>query len=74
MAQSSKYPFLPLPESFPFEAPDPPTEGWWQDPYEGDGPVAQRYHDGRQWTQYTSLLAMRKWSDIIETPVPESEG
>jgi hypothetical protein len=72
MGKTDKYSFLPRTKSFPREAPSPPTEGWWRDPFEGDGPGAQRYHDGARWTQYVSLRAMRNWPDIIEDPPHES--
>ena len=63
------YPFLPKPEVFPTKPGDPPTEGWWIDPYEPIM-VGQRYHDGTRWTQYICVRTARQWTDVFESPPP----
>jgi hypothetical protein len=72
MAKPDHHSSLPRPKSFPREAPDPPAEGWWQDPFQTPGAYSQRYHDGTRWTQYVSLRAMRSWTDIAESPLPDA--
>src|SRR5207253_10029981 len=72
---SEPYSFLPAPKAVPLDPPDPPTEGWWNDPVPPPGPkkvVAQRYHDGTRWTPYVSVRSSRRWTDVLEVPVPES--
>jgi hypothetical protein len=70
--QSVDYSFLPEPKLYPMDAPDPPTAGWWWDPFKAGRSATQRYHDGTQWTQYTSHMAGRLWSDIVERPLAEN--
>jgi hypothetical protein len=65
------YPFLPEPPLFPREPPDPPTAGWWWDPFDAGPSFTQRYHDGTRWTQYACYQAGKLWSDVVESP-PEN--
>ena len=64
------YPFLPRTQTYPMKAPDPPTEGWWSDPFDPTSLVSQRYHDGVRWTQYVAVRSARMWSSVFEQPPP----
>ena len=44
---------IPQPPAVPDPPPDPPTEGWWQDPIERKLKQA-RYFDGTIWTELVS--------------------
>jgi hypothetical protein len=63
------FPFLPKIEVYPLDPPDPPTEGWWRDPF-GGNTVTQRYYDGTRWTQYVSVRTPKRWTDVFEHPPP----
>lgn len=63
------YPFLPRTQTYPMNAPDPPTEGWWSDPFKPNL-EAQRYHDGTRWTQYVAGRSARQWTSVYESPPP----
>ena len=63
------YRFLPETETYPMKPPDPPTEGWWKDPFDPEV-VAQRYHDGTRWTQYVAGRTARQWTSVFESPPP----
>jgi hypothetical protein len=72
------YSFLPAPKSVPIDPPDPPSEGWWNDPLSSDG-IAQRYHDGDRWTEYVCIRAPQRWTDVFPDRVnfevdPEALG
>ena len=64
------YPFLPEIETYPMKAPDPPTQGWWNDPFEPTILESQRYHDGARWTQYVAVRSARRWSSVFEQSLP----
>jgi hypothetical protein len=64
-APDGRYAFLPHPARIPLFPPEPPTRGWWTDPYRpgpnprkpgylAPGPLCQRFHDGGRWTPYIS--------------------
>lgn len=65
----STYPFLPRIQTYPTKAPNPPTEGWWSDPFKPNL-EAQRYHDGTRWTQYVAGRTARQWTSVYESPPP----
>ncbi len=69
----STYRFLPRIQTYPMSAPDPPTEGWWTDPFERTALLSQRYHDGTRWTQYVAVRSARHWSNVFEQP-PDSDA
>jgi len=71
--RTEAYPFLPEPPLFPREPPDPPTAGWWWDPFHAGPSFTQRYHDGTNWTQYACYQAGKLWSDVVELP-PDGPG
>jgi len=58
------YSFLPEPDTWPLDAPDPPTEGWWKDPLSSFD-IYQRYFDGTKWTPYVSGRTARRWTEIF---------
>lgn len=61
------YEFLPEHPYFPDDPPDPPTAGWWRDPFRVS---SQRYHDGIRWTQYC-FRQTQSGGFIHESPVPD---
>jgi hypothetical protein len=62
------YSFLPEPEAWPLDAPDPPTQGWWNDPLSSYD-IYQRYYDGTHWTPYVSGRSARRWTEIFPDQV-----
>jgi hypothetical protein len=70
-SRTGDYASLPKPKLYPQDPPQPPTAGWWWDPFKAGPSATQRYHDGTQWTKYTSNMAGRLWSDIVERPLPD---
>ena len=50
--------FLPEPKSVPLDPPEPPSVGWWVDPFRSYGHQVQRYYDGRAWTLYPRKLSL----------------
>lgn len=45
--------------------PDPPTMGWWEDPF---GDFGQRFHNGKRWTQYSEFYSSRSGHHLLEVP------
>ena len=66
LTNDANFPFLPKIEVYPLEPPDPPSEGWWLDPFPGRTSVRQRYHDGTRWTQYISVRTAKRWTGVFE--------
>lgn len=55
----------PIPALDPQEPPPVLRAGWWRDPFR-IGRDEQRYHDGAQWTRFTSVKRDKAWSGVVE--------
>jgi hypothetical protein len=55
----------PTPKLNPQEPPPVLRAGWWRDPFR-IGRTEQRYHDGAQWTRFTSVKTNGVWSGVVE--------